>query len=171
MLAVCNASLSINTVFTALSIFMFGSLCHANKAMGQPVGLQPGEVVKLAPALTPRICIATAETNSGETTVRVSVSEMRLKKRVPGESDPKDWMMCWRELDPLELGKQIRAYSPSGEKIDDAALLKALAKPVAVACFMRMLKNDPEQPDPFYSSVFREDLVVLVFEAKEWFPE
>jgi len=171
MLTFHNASRGINTAFTVLSIFMIGSLCHANKAMGQMIeGLQVGEVANV-PTITPRIFIATAEKDSGKTMVRVSVPVTRSVLKSSRETYHRDYVRVWKETDPIELGKDVRAYLPSGEKIDDAAVLKSLEKPEAVACFLRLHKNDPEQPDPFYSSVFRKNVIILVWDSEKYFPE
>ena len=139
--------------------------------MGQPVErLQAGEIANV-PTITPRIFIATAEKDSGKTMVRVSVPVIRLVKKSSRETYHRDYVRVWKEKDAIELGKEVRAYLPSGEKIDDAAVLKALEKPEAVACFLRLHKKDPEQPDPFYSSVFRKNLIILVWDSEMYFPK
>jgi hypothetical protein len=69
---------------------------------------------------------------------------------------------------PLVFDEQIRAYKPSGDRINETAILRALAKPVAVACFQRTHKSDPKVPDPFYTGLFRDNVVIFVFEAKYW---
>ena len=171
MIAVRNASRGTNTVFTVLCVLLFGLLCYANEATAQLIeGLQPGEVADV-PTITPRIYIATAEKKSDKTMVRVSIPAIRLKRKNRRDSDDRDYVRVWKEAEPVELGKQIRAYLPSGEKMDDAAVLKALAKPTAVACFFRAYKKDPEQPDPFYTSVLRRDIVILVWDSQEYHPE
>ena len=71
-------------------------------------------------------------------------------------------------MDPLIFEQQIRAYKPSGDRINEAAVLEALKKPVATVCFQRAHKSDPELPDPFYTKTLRDDVVILVFEAKYW---
>jgi hypothetical protein len=135
---------------------------------GQPRGVKPGEEMNLAPAITPNIYQATADKKDGKVVIQVFASEILLTKKDPDDKDAKGWIIAWTKMDPLILGEQIRAYKPSGEKIDENTLLKALAKPVAVACFQRTHEDDPEQPDPFYAGAFRDDLVMLVFEAKYW---
>ena len=144
------------------------SLMVAAPSWGQPQGIQKGEVVDLAPIVTPTILKATAVEQNGSVVIRVSSIEIRLRQPAGNAKDAKGWLLCWTKPDPLVLGKQIRAYSPSGKKLDNKAVLKALKKPVAVACFQRKHKEDPEMPDPFYSTVFRDDVVILVFEAKLW---
>ena len=171
MIAVRNASRGTNTVFTVLCVLLFGLMCHANEAMAQMIEfMQPGEVADV-PTITPRIYLATAEKKSDKTMVRVSIPTTRLKRKNQRQNDDRDYVRVWKEAEPVELGKQIRAYLPSGEKMDDAALLKALAKPTAVACFLRMYKKAPEQPDPFYTSVLHKDMVILVWDSQEYHPE
>jgi len=38
-----------------------------------------------------------------------------------------------------------------------------------VVCFVRSKPDDPEQPDPFYTAMFRDDTVLLVFRRKDLF--
>ncbi|MCH8149924.1 MAG: hypothetical protein IH987_18420 [Planctomycetes bacterium] len=168
MLAFRQVSRRLNALRMNLTLFAIGSLLVAVPAWGQPRALKKGEVVKLAPAITPNIYMATAVDQDGKVVIRVSALEIRIRNTARDDKDAKGWITCWTEQDPLILGRQIRAYNPSGKKIDDRAVLKALAKPVAVACFQRKHKDDPELPDPFYAGVFRDDLVILVFEAKYW---
>jgi hypothetical protein len=94
--------------------------------------------------------------------------ETRLRNKEPDGKDTKDWIDCWTEMDPLVFDEQIRAYKPSGDRINETAILRALAKPVAVVCFQRTHKTDPEVPDPLYTGLFRDDVVIFVFEAKYW---
>jgi hypothetical protein len=45
-------------------------------------------------------------------------------------------------------------------------VLKALKRQVSVACFVRG-PDDPEKPDPVYAGVFKDETVLLVFQAKD----
>lgn len=64
------------------------------------------------------------------------------------------------------MGKEVKAYSQAGKPLGEEAVLKALAKQVSVVCFVRANPDDPEQPDPFYTALFRDDTVLLVLEGK-----
>ena len=72
----------------------------------------------------------------------------------------------WEEGKPLTLGKEVQAYSQAGKPLDKGAVVKALAKPVSVVCFVRK-QDDPEMPDPLYLEMLREDAVILVFKAED----
>lgn len=156
-------------LFSAVFSAIF--LLPAKSVFGQPLGLQPGEAVEDAPVVVPQICKAIAVKKDGKVSVQVMVSEVRLKQRDPKGQPHKNWIRCWRAIDPLTLGGQVRAYRPSGEKLDDTSLLKALANSSVVVCFQRTHKGDPEKPDPSYCKLFAEDSVLLVFEAKYWLRE
>jgi len=58
-------------------------------------------------------------------------------------------------------------YSQTGKPLGKEAVLQALAKPVSAACFVREGPDDPEQPDPVYTAVFRDHTVLLVFKARD----
>ena len=168
MLASRQFSCRPNTLRMTLAWVAIGVPLVALTAWGQPRGVKDGEKIEVAPAVAPDIYRATAVKEDGQVVIRVSARENRLVNSDPDDPDAKDWIDCWTEMEPLVLGDQIRAYRPSGEKIDEAALLETLARPAAVACFQRTHKSDPERPDPFYADAFRDDLVLLVFEAKHW---
>ena len=156
---------------TSLLLLIFVLLWSAvslEPVWGQPRGIREGEVIRLAPPITPGIWMARALKKNDQVIVQVSAPETRIRKKPPGEKDAKAWVVCWSELDPLVLGKQIRAYNTSGEKLGEEELLKALQKEVVVACFQRSHKDDPELPDPFYAKAFHKNVVMLVFEAKYW---
>ncbi len=168
MLTFRQSSRTVNTFWVCVALLGTGLLGVALPAWSQPRGVKDGEVIEEAPAVAPNLYRATAVKQDGEVVIRISARETRLKKREPGNKESKDWIDCWTEMDPLIFGQQIRAYKPSGESIKEAALLEALAKPVAVVCFQRAHISDPEKPDSFYMGLFRDDVVILVFEAKYW---
>ena len=145
-----------------------GLLFVAFPAWAQPRGVKEGEVILAAPAVAPHIYRATAVKQDGKVVIRISARETLLRSRNTDHKEAKDWIDCWTEMDPLLFEQQIRAYKPSGDKINEEAVLEALKKPVAVVCFQRTHKSDPELPDPFYTKAFRDDVVILVFEAKYW---
>ena len=65
----------------------------------------------------------------------------------------------------LVLGDQVRAYRPDGKAAEPNDVLKALAKPSGVACFIGFIGLKPADPDPFYLGLLREGSVVLAFEV------
>lgn len=168
MLAFCHSSRSVNTLWINVALLGIGLLLVALPAWAQPRGVEEGEVIEAAPAVAPNLYRATAVMKDGEVVIHISARESRLRKKDPDHKETKDWIDCWTKMDPLIFGQQIRAYKPSGDRINEGAVLKALEKPVAVACFQRMHKSDPELPDPFYTGLFRDDVVILVFEAEYW---
>lgn len=143
-------------------------LLAACQAWAQPRGVKEGEVIEAAPAVAPNIYRATAVKQDGKVMIRISARETRLQRRDANHKEAKDWIDCWTEMDPLIFEQQIRAYKPSGDRISEAAVLEALKKTVAAVCFQRVHKSDPELPDPFYTRTLRDDVVILVFEAKYW---
>lgn len=142
---------------------IFGSLVIAAAGQGQPLGLRPGEVVERAPDVAPKICRATAAEHDGELVVRISAPAVRLQERDANNPRGRGWMQCWAESFPLVLGRQVQAYSTSGRLLDKQAVAKALAQPTGVVCFERLHPDDAENPDPAYASLFRDDVVLLVF--------
>lgn len=152
----------------SLFVVAIGLLGLGVSAWGQPRGIKDGEAIEKAPEVALQICRATAVRRDGKVEIRVSQRETRIANRAPDDKQAKPWVDCWTEMEPLLLGEQIRAYTPTGKKLDEAAVLTALANPSAVACLQRTHQTDPELPDPFYAGVFRDNLVILVFEAKYW---
>ena len=150
------------------TLFTLGLLFVVVPAWGQPRGVKDGEIIEPAPEIAPRICKATAIKKDGKVTIHITGPELLIRRKDPVEEHGKDWIIAWTKQDSLVLGKQIRAYNKAGKKLDEAAVLKWLAEPVAVACFQRSHEDDPEMPDPFYTGVFRDDIVILVYEAKYW---
>ena len=56
--------------------------------------MKKGEVVKLAPAITPNIYMATAVDQDGKVVIRVSASEIRIRNTAPDDKDAKGWITC-----------------------------------------------------------------------------
>lgn len=168
MFAFHHISRGLNTSRLTFASFVIGSFLVVVSAWGQPRAVKDGEIIKPAPEIAPQICKATAIKKDGKVVIHITGPELLIRRKDPVDKDSKDWVVAWTKRDSLVLGKQIRAYKPSGKKLDEAAVLKALAKLVAVACFQRMHKDAPEMPDPFYRGVFRDDIVILVYEAKYW---
>jgi hypothetical protein len=138
-------------------------LLPAAYGSGQPAPIKEGEVVKLAPTVAPMVYMATAVERDGEVVVRVSAPAMRLTVK----NGKTSVVYCWEEVAPMTLDKQVLAYNPAGKRLDKKAVVKALTQPVSVACFIRMTPDDPETPDPAYAGVFKDETVLLVFQAKD----
>lgn len=137
-------------------------------AAAQPRGISDGKLVKLAPAVSPIICLASAIEGDDGVVIRISASEIRLVSTPPDDRDAKGWVSCWTEMPALTLGRQVKAFNSAGESIGKDDLLRTLAEPVPVVCFQRAHKDDPAIPDTLFSEVFRDDVVMFVFEAKHW---
>lgn len=159
----------LNATRMNLPMYTIGLLSVAMAAWGQPRGIKPGEAIDVAPEVEPDLYKATAVKQDGDVMIRISARETRIANVPPDDKKAKPWIACWTEMKPLILGRQIRAYKSTGQKLTDAAVLEALAKPVPVLCFQRKHESDPEQPDAFYANVFRDSVVILVFEAEYWF--
>ena len=171
MIAFFRDSRTVNTLRAKVAGLGIGLLLVAFPIWAQPRGVKEGEVIEAAPAVAPNIYRATAVKQDGHVVIQVSARESLLRNRAPDQKETKDWIDCWTKIDPLIFEQQIRAYKPSGDRINEAAVLEALAKPVAVVCFQRTHTSDPELPDAFYTGLFRDDVVILVFEAKFWLRE
>ena len=130
---------------------------------GQPTPIRKGD--KLAPAVAPSVSMASAVERGGEVVVQISLPGIRLTEKT--EKNVKGWVYVWEAVAPMTLGKQVLAYTPAGKRSDKEAVVKALARPVPVACFVRKNPDDPELPDPAYAGVFRDDTVLLVFKAQD----
>jgi hypothetical protein len=168
MFALCHSSCTVDTRRVNAALVATGIMLVALPAWAQPRGVKEGEVIEAAPAVAPNIYKATAVKRDGKVMIHISARETRLRNKEPDDKETKDWIDCWTEMAPLVFDEQIRAYKPSGDRINETAILRALAKPVAVACFQRTHKSDPKVPDPFYTGLFRDNVVIFVFEAKYW---
>ncbi len=146
-----------------ISVFCLalGLLFSAAPVWGQlpPPRLRKGE--ELVPTVPPAIYRATAAQVKGEVVVRLACPSVRItdKKDAQGVTLT---VYVWEDMKPLTLGKELKAYSPTGKPLSKEAVLKALAAKVSVVCFVRSKRDDPEQPDPFYAAMFRNDAVLLV---------
>ncbi len=144
-----------------------GFLAFASPAWGQPLIplLKKGE--ELVPAARPDFAYrATAAEVNGKVMIRLSSPSARRT----GKTDARNLTLLvyvWEDWKPLTLGKEVKAYSQAGKMLSNEAVLKALAKPVSVVYFVRAKPDDPEQPDPFYMALFRDDTVVLVFQSQD----
>ncbi len=140
-----------------------GLLFSAVLALGQmlPPTVKKGD--ELVPAVRPVIYRATAAEMNGEVVVRLSYPTARLNGKKDAHN-VSQWVHVWEERrPPFTFGKEVKAYSQAGKPMSKEAVLKALAKPAAVVCFVRASPDEPERPDPFYTAVFRDDTVLLVF--------
>ena len=136
-------------------------LLSAIPVWGQPYpSLEKGD--ELVPTVPPVIYRAIAAEVKGEIVVRLSVPSIKMtdKKDARGVTMTVE---VWGYMKPLTLGKEVKAYSPAGKPLSKEAVLKALATKVPVVCFVRSKPDNPEQPDPFYAAMFRNDAVLLVF--------
>lgn len=79
-------------------------------------------------------------------------------------------VMMWGKPVELELGKKVQAIRLDGTAASPDEVLKALAKPAGVACFLTW-PGFPAKPDPFYLSVLKPGSVVLVIEEKDIFSD
>jgi hypothetical protein len=130
----------------------------------QPLGM--GKSEKRAPTVSPSICRATATEDKGEVVVQVACPCVRLPYDAEGKR-LQGTVYVWEEIKPLTLGKEVAAYSQAGRPLGKEEVLKALAKPSMVVCFVRRDADDPERPDPVYLEVFRKETVILVYHAKD----
>jgi hypothetical protein len=149
----------------SVAYMALGLLLSTASAWGQPYPpLKKGD--ELAPAVPPRIYRATAAEVTGKVVVQLSGPSARItdKKDAQGVTVT---VHVWKDLKPLTLGKEIKAYSRAGRPLSNAAVLKALATQVSVVCFVRLNPDDPEQPDPLYTAMFRDDTVSLVFQGND----
>jgi hypothetical protein len=149
-----------------ISLFcvLFGLLFCAVPGWGQPPPtLKKGE--ELVPPVPPAIYRATAAEVKGEVVVRLSGPSDRVTDKKDAQNVTA-MVDVWADLKPLTLGKEVNAYSQTGKPLSKEAVLKALAKQATVVCFVRLKPDDPEQPDPFYTALFRDDTVLLVFKAE-----
>ncbi len=142
-----------------------GLLFFTVPAWGQlaPPMLEKGKGEELAPPVQPFIYRATAAEVDGKVVIRLSWPSLQTT----GKGAQKDLVYVWeKRKEPQTLGKDVKAYSQAGKPLSKEAVLKALAKPVAVVCFVRANADDPERPDPFYTAMFRDDAVLLVFRGE-----
>ncbi|MGH7169938.1 MAG: hypothetical protein ACRELG_06655, partial [Gemmataceae bacterium] len=99
-----------------------GLLLFPGYGSGQPGPIGKGE--KLAPAVDPKVCMASAVERGGEVVVQVSLPSIRLTGKT--KKYPKGWVYVWEKVAPMTLGKQVLAYTPAGKRLDKAAVVKAL---------------------------------------------
>jgi hypothetical protein len=150
-----------------ISVFCvpLGLLFSAVPSWSQPFpSLKKGE--ELVPPVPPFIYRATAAEVKGEVVVRLSVPSGRITDKKDSQGVTVT-VGVWVDMKPLTLGKGVKAYSQAGKLLSKEAVLKALAKQVPVVCFVRRKPDDPERPDPFYTGMFRDDAVLLVFQRKD----
>lgn len=143
-----------------------GLLSTTAPAWGQPLIplLRKGE--EPVPTARPNFVYrAVAAEVEGKVVIRLSHPSARFtgKRTADGASEV---VYVWEDMkQPLTLGKEVKAYSQAGKALGKEAVLKALAKQVSVVHFVRAKREDPEQPDPFYMAMFRDDAVLLVFQG------
>lgn len=148
-----------------LNVVLLVILLSAGSGWGQPFPLlKKGE--ELVPTVSPAIYRATATEVNGEVVIRLSSPGARItdKKDAQGVTVT---VCVWEDRKPLTLGKEVKAYNQAGKPLSKESVLKALAKKVSVVCFVRSKPNDPVLPDPLYTSMFRKDVVLLVFRAHD----
>ena len=147
-------------ILLALGVFIL----LVSLGWSQPSGVGKNE--KRAPNVEPHVFRATATEVKGEVVVQVACPCIRL----PYDAERKPLqgtVYVWEEIKPLTLGKEVAAYSQAGRPVGKEAVLKALAKPTMAVCFVRSNADDPERPDPVFLEVFREEAVILVYNAKD----
>ena len=138
-----------------------GWLLFIGPGWSQPLRMNDGE--KLAPEVGPTIYRATATEEKGKVVVQLTGPSFRLAPAA--ERKPRrDWVYVWEDLKPLTLGGEVQAFNQAGKPLGNEAVVKALAKPVSVACFV-LGEGDPDKPDPVYLEVLRDDVVILVFKG------
>jgi uncharacterized protein (TIGR03000 family) len=113
---------------------------------------------------------ASAAEKDGSVIVQVTPLQALPQQRLV-DGKPQTFMV-WRfaATKPLVLGKQVRAFRPDGKPAEAAEVLKALARPTGVACFMHFGTGAPVEPDPFFLALLREGSVALVVDSAELFP-
>ena len=138
-----------------------GLLLFTAPSWGQPVqGFQKGD--KLAPYVAPKIYRATAAEERGEVVVQFSSPALRALRVADRGKRTRGWAYVWKEWPPFTLGKEVEAFSQAGKPLSKEAVVKALAKPVSVACFVYDEDDLDLDLDPVYLEVFRDDAVILV---------
>ena len=103
-----------------------------------PPELKKGE--ELVPPVRPNIYRATAAEADGEVVIRLSCPSLRSTEKDAQRTSVYVWE---KRKEPLTLGKDVKAYSQAGKPLSKEAVLNALAKPVAVICFVR---DNPDRP-------------------------
>ena len=78
--------------------------------------------------------------------------------------------MRWQKLRTATLDKTCRAFRPDGKAVDVETVLKRLTKPQGVVVFVRYAEDDfKTDPHPYYLSMLRRDIIVLVVDANAIF--
>ena len=119
------------------------------------------------PGHPPHLWLASASRQ--ETKVVIQIARAWPKASRPARNAAADTMI-WDDLRPVTLGHSVQAYGVDGKPLEAAAVLKTLARPRAVAVFVRIYSFDPPQPPPFYLDLLREGTIVLVAEGKDLYP-
>jgi hypothetical protein len=110
----------------------------------------------------PEYCLAWASRKDNGVGIRIYRLEVMEVEYVDGKEV---WRRRWIAPKTLVLGEQVRAYRPTGKAFEPNDVLKALAKPTVVACFIGTIGPKPAEPDPIYLGLLREGSVVLAFEV------
>lgn len=156
------------SVLSLLLLFLTVPSMSVTPAIAQPRSVEDVEQLELAPFVAPQVCKAMLVKQENRVFIQVWAAELLIAKPDSSSPDARRWVYAWTELDKLELEKDIQAFKSSGQKMTEAELVEALKKPTAAACFLRTHKEDPQTPDPLYAKVFRDDVVLLVLDAKYW---
>jgi hypothetical protein len=118
----------------------------------------------------PRIGLASAVEKDGKVVIEVFELREVARMKLPDRGDVFIEQRHWLALTTGTLGKDIRAYRPDGKPAAPREVLKALARPRAVAYFFGSAKGKPVQPDPFYLGLLREGSVGLALDCLDLSP-
>jgi hypothetical protein len=110
----------------------------------------------------PEYCLAWAGRKDKGVAIRIYRLEVTGVEYLDGKEV---WKTRWIAPKTLLLGEQVRAYRPTGKAVQPNDVLKALAKPTVVACFIGTMGLKPSEPDPLYLGLLREGSVALAFEV------
>ena len=131
-------------------------------AFALPAAAQAPPVPKAYP---PNIWLASAVKKGANVVVRVSHLTPETGLREKDGQEVSEMVMMWGKPKEFELSKKVQAIRTDGKEV-----LKTLAKPVGVLCFVTSPEN-LAKPDAFYLALLREGSIALVFEAKDAYPE
>ena len=125
----------------------------------------------------PKLWRATAFVRNGEVAIQISMPVEKAGPGGPGGlgpavgSLPATMVNKWDNARLVTLGKTVQAFRANGELADAKVVMQALAAPAGVGVFTRTRESDPMRPDRFYSSMLREDVLMLVVNEKDIFPD
>lgn len=138
---------------SATALLLITSAVSADQQTALPVGPSP------------EIVLAKAVAKSGTWFVRVSIPEKHTtgttniadpSGRTTGVIVPIEETK-WHDYDLAVDGQQVRAIRPDGKAIEPKDLRGRLGRSVRVVLF-----RGHANPDPYYMSVLRDDVIVLI---------